>query len=386
MEIQKRSNKRKLWLAIIFLLGAAIILAACGSAQIPTPTPMVDLPIVPSPTPVSLVSFKELWQSSPHADEKAEAFTHWDAEDPQEIPVTCARCHSRTGFLDFLGVDGTTVGVVDNPAKVSTTITCYTCHNEATYTLDSVTFPSGKRIGGLGPEARCMTCHQGRASTSTVNIAIVKAGLTNADTPSADLAFVNSHSISGATPFGTEVQGAYEYYGKSYKGRSVRGDDFFTCIRCHNQHSLQVKIETCDDCHTFDGVDVKNIRVNTTDFDGDGNTAEGISFEIEQIHADLYAAIQAYARNVVGVPIVFDPGTHPYFFTDTNNNDLADPEEINADNKYSNWTPRLLQAAYNYNYVSHDPGAFAHNSIYIIQVLYDSLLDIGGNTSGMTRP
>jgi hypothetical protein len=53
---------------------------------------------------------------------------------------------------------------------------------------------------------------------------------------------------------------------------------------------------------------------------------------------------------------------------------------------YVGWTPRLLQAAYNYQYASKDPGAFAHNSTYVIQVLYDSLEDMGGNVSGMTRP
>jgi hypothetical protein len=366
-----------------FLLGSAVILAACGSSQAPTPAPTRACPPVSVPTPVSIES---LWKSSPHADEKAVAFTHWDAADPQEVPVACAQCHSRTGFLDFLGVDGTAVAVVDKPAKIGTTITCYVCHNEGTLTLDSVSFPSGKRIGILGPAARCITCHQGRASTRTVNIEIAKASLTDDDTPSADLAFVNSHSTSGATPFGSEVQGAYEYYGKSYQGRFVRGGDFFDCTRCHDQHSLKVKVETCGECHTFDGVDVKNIRVTTTDFDGDGNATEGIAFEIEHIHADLYAAIQNYAKNVVGRPIVFDPTTHPYFFTDTNSNGLVDPDEVTSENQYSSWTPRLLRAAYNYNYVAHDPGAFAHNSTYIIQVLYDSLVDIRGDVSGMTRP
>jgi hypothetical protein len=365
------------------LLSLVIVLAACSSSETPTPAPSPDSTPVSVPTPES---FEDLWKSSAHADEKAEAFTHWDAEDPQEIPVGCAKCHSRTGFLDFLGVDGTTVAVVDQPTKIGTTVTCYVCHNEGALTLDSVTFPSGKRIGGLGPEARCMTCHQGRASTRNVDIEIAKAELIDDDTPSANLAFVNSHWTSGATPFGGEAHGAYEYYGKSYQGRFVRGEEFFACIRCHDQHSLEVRVETCGECHTFDSADVKSIRVNTTDFDGDGNTTEGIFFEIEHIHADLYAAIQVYARNVVGTPLAFDPGHHPYFFTDTNHNGLADPDELNSGNRYTNWTPRLLRAAYNYNYVSHDPGAFAHNSIYIIQVLYDSLADIGGDTSGMTRP
>lgn len=386
MATQKHSSKRRLWLTIAFLLGVVVFLAGCGSSETPTPAtpaPIVECPTVSIPTPVS---FDKLWESSPHADKKAEAFIHWDTEDPQEIPVACARCHSKPGFLDFLGVDGTTVGVVDTPAKIGTTITCYVCHNEASLILESVIFPSGKRIGRLGPEARCITCHQGRASTETVNDAIAKVALTDDDSPSADLAFVNSHSTSGATPFGTEAQGAFEYAGKAYQGRFVRGGDFFSCIRCHDQHSLKLKVETCGECHTFDGKDAKNIRVNTTDFDGDGNTVEGEFYEIEQIQSDLYAAIQAYARNIVGVPIVFNPDTHPYFFIDTNSNGLVDPEEINSANKYNSWTPRLLRAAYNYNYASHDAGAFAHNSIYILQVLYDSLIDIGGDASGLTRP
>jgi hypothetical protein len=219
-----------------------------------------------------------------------------------------------------------------------------------------------------------------------VNIAIAKLGLTDDDTPSADLAFVNSHSTSGATSFGTEAQGAYEYDGKAYQGRFNRGEEFFSCIRCHNQHSLKLKTETCEDCHTFDGVEVKNIRVNTTDFDGDGDTAEGAYYEVEQFKTDLLAAIQAYAANVAGAPIAYDFAHHPYFYTDTNGNGLVDPDEVKPDNAYSRWTPRLLRAAYNYNYSTHDAGAFAHNSIYIIQVLYDSLADIGGDTSGMTRP
>jgi hypothetical protein len=381
MEIQ--SGKHKYWLKMIILFGVSIFLFACTTPETPTPAPVVECPTYVAPTPVS---YDVLWASSTHADISAAAFTHWDEANPREIPTNCAQCHSRTGFLDFLGVDGSVTGVVDTPAQTGTVVTCYVCHNEGTLILDYVVFSSGRRIGGLGSEASCITCHQGQASTTTVNNAITKANLPNDDTPGADLAFVNSHSISGATPFGTEAQGAYEYSGKIYHGRFMRGEDFFSCIRCHDQHTLKVKIETCSECHTFDGVDVKTIRVNTTDFDGDGNIVEGAFYEIEQLHTNLLTAIQVYARNVVKIPIVFSLDSYPYYFIDTNNNGIADPEEINIANMYNSWTPRLLRAAYNYNYLSHDSGAFAHNSIYSVQVLYDSLVDIGGDTSGLARP
>jgi hypothetical protein len=387
MERETSSIRWSLWLALACMLGASLVLSACisaaGAGVAPAIAEVVDCPTNETVEPVN---YNEQWASSPHADEDAEAFRHWDADTPQEIPVACARCHSRTGYLDYLGVDGTAIGVVDKPAKLGTTITCYVCHNEATYTVNGAIFPSGKRIGDLGPEALCITCHQGRSSTMAVDIALTKVNLLNDDTPSPDLKFINSHSTSAATSFGSEVQGAYEYKGQSYRGRYMRGEDFFSCTQCHDQHTLEVQVGTCVGCHTFDGEDVKNIRVNSTDIDGDGDAAEGIAYEIEQLDARLYIAIQAYARDRMGVPIAYDLAHHPYFYIDTNANGMVDAEEVFSENAYNSWSPRLLRAAYNYNYAAHDTGAFAHNSTYIAQVLYDSLVDLGGDVSGMARP
>ena len=47
---------------------------------------------------------------------------------------------------------------------------------------------------------------------------------------------------------------------------------------------------------------------------------------------------------------------------------------------------QTLLAAYNYQWVAKDPGAFAHNGKYILQILYDSLRDLGASVSGMVRP
>jgi hypothetical protein len=132
--------------------------------------------------------------------------------------------------------------------------------------------------------------------------------------------------------------------------------------------------------------DLLAIRSSETDFDGDGDVEEGIAGEIDTLRETLYAAVQAYAEETVGTPIVYDSHAYPYFFIDTNGNGEPDPDEANYGNQYNTWTPRLLKAAYNYQYAAKDPGAYAHNAPYIIQVLYDSLADIGGDTAGMTRP
>jgi hypothetical protein len=83
-------------------------------------------------------------------------------------------------------------------------------------------------------------------------------------------------------------------------------------------------------------------------------------------HADRHAVrrIQAYAADTVGTPIAYDSHAYPYFFMDTNANGVVDPEEAVRENGFTAWTPRLLRAAYNYQWASKDPGSFAHNGMY----------------------
>ncbi len=386
MTTRRIFDKRTLWFAIGSLLGITALLAACGTASTAAPCPEVECPECPQVTYLEQTPYEDIWAASAHADEKSKAFTHWDEEDPPEIPIECAKCHSRPGFLDFLGVDGTNAGTVENAVPVGTTITCFACHNEVLTIMDSVVYPSGARIARLGAEARCIPCHQGQASGATVDDAIAEAGITDADTPGEELEFVDSHNASGATPFGAQVQVAYEYDGKTYRGRFTRGGDFLSCIQCHDNHSLELEFETCQECHTSAKEEAKEIRVDSTDYDGDGDIEEGIIGEIETIHEALYTAIQVYASGVAGTPIVHDSNTYPYFFIDTDGNGEAGPGEAIYPNKYNAWTPRLLRAAYNYQFALNDPGAFAHNSDYVIQALYDSLSDVGGGTFGMMRP
>ena len=124
------------------------------------------------------------------------------------------------------------------------------------------------------------------------------------------------------------------------------------------------------------------IRIDPTDYDGDGDTTEGIAGEVETMAAALYATMQTYAAETADTPIVYDGGRYPYMFADANANGTVDEGE----GSYSTWTPTLLKAAYNYQYVQKDPGAFAHNGKYVIQFLYDSINDLGGDVTAMTRP
>ena len=70
---------------------------------------------------------------------------------------------------------------------------------------------------------------------------------------------------------------------------------------------------------------------------------EGIYFELEGLRDKLYEAIQAYSTEVAVAPLVYGEG-YPYFFTDTNDNGVADEDEQVRDNAYASYTPRLAKA------------------------------------------
>lgn len=326
----------------------------------------------------------EQWANSPHADASAEAFAHWNEDDPAEVPTNCAKCHSSTGFEDFLGADGSEFGSVENAVPVGEVIECSACHNEVAQSLTEVTFPSGATITGLADEARCMQCHQGRASTVQVNSAIEDAeALDDPDAVNEELGFINIHYYpAAATKYGTMAMGGYEYEGRSYDALFNHVEPFTTCIDCHDPHTLEVEVEDCSSCHADvrSADDLSNIRTlaSLVDYDGDGDMEEGVLGEIETLQDMLYQGIQAYAANVLETPIVYNAARYPYFFVDAN----ADGEVDDGDTEgYAGWTPRLVKAAYNYQVSLKDPGSYAHGGKYIIQLLYDSIADLNQSLS-----
>jgi hypothetical protein len=260
--------------------------------------------------------------------------------------------------------------------------------------------PSGA-VASFGEEKEsnlCLNCHQGRESTVSVDAAIARAGVGD-DEVSDTLSFRNPHYFAaGATLFGSEAMGAYQYEGKEYAERNGHTRQFDECIDCHGEHSLEIRFEDCADCH--ENIDIESaedvlmiraseddIEIEAIDFDGDGDVTEPIRAEIGALHEALYEAIRTYTAETLGAPVVYAPLNYPYWYGDTNENGVFDPDELNSENRWGMWTPTLLRAAYNYQYVAKDPGGFAHNPKYLLQTLYDSLEAIGGEAAvaGFTR-
>jgi hypothetical protein len=332
---------------------------------------------------------------SGHFAGSQEAFRHWDEDG--SVSAGCALCHSATGLPTF-HQEGVNVS-----APLSNGFLCSTCHFELPdpseevassthYTFTGVTFPSGAVLdAGDTASNLCMVCHQGRNSTDDVD-EILGGLLYDRVYPELQFRQVNIHySAAGATLLGGEARGAYQYLRRTYVGRFVReeileeGIGCNTCTQCHDSHGPEINFEACLRCH--EGIEnPRDVRGDTPDYDVDGDTTEGVAGEIETLHEILYESIQSYARVTSRTPIVYDAHAYPYFFVDTDADGQVDPGENTSSNQYNAWTPRMLRAAYNYQFVAKDPGAYAHNSRYVLQILYDSLSDLGRLRRGMRRP
>ena len=97
---------------VMLIFGA--ILTACGA----TPTPTAAPTEAPTEVPTAIVPdtpYLADWQGSGHADVTTEPFRHWDADDPAEVPTTCAKCHTSAGYQDYIGADGSEAGKVSKP-------------------------------------------------------------------------------------------------------------------------------------------------------------------------------------------------------------------------------------------------------------------------------
>jgi len=381
-------NFKKMLVVLGVMIVVGTVLVACSGAATPAPAG-TDAPVT---APIPDTPYLAEWQGSGHADVAGEPFRHWDdaAENPDGIPTSCAKCHSSDGYQDYLGADGSEAGKVDAavPADHAQGVQCAACHNAVTISKTSVVFPSGVEIKDLGDDARCMECHQGRESKVSIDKAIAAFG-EDVDpdavpTPFKDdagkdvtLGFKNVHYYAAAaTLYGSMTHGGYEYEGMIYDAKNTHVDGYDSCVGCHDPHTLQVKVDQCAFCH--EGVatteDLKNIREvsSSKDYDGDGNVEEGMYYEVQGLQEILLAEIQTYASATAGAEIKYDAATYPYF--------------MGADGKnYPNWTPRLLKAAYNYQVSLKDPGAFAHGNKYIVQLLVDSIADLGGDTSNLAR-
>lgn len=354
---------------------------------------------------IGTASKTQQWQLSGHGAADEEPFRHWDEDylpdgfTPAGIDSDCVRCHSPGGFVEFAMGDPATSQL---PTRA---VDCWTCHNEFDLfanqetryddlvenpALMPVVFPSGDTASFGNNSNMCMSCHQGRESGDSVANADPNTVVQVPDYDSYD--FINIHYYAAAaTLFGNVVNGGYEYPGNLYRGQNMfpgihasQGRNLVDCVGCHmnsslgrdpddpnngrltdtEKHTFLPETQDCNFCHTGD---------RFQDLSG----SPGDNFrEIEVLKAELLSAMQAYATTgdlPIDSPIFYDNDTYPYWF-----NGIKGEDPASFGNRYRNFDFDMLTAAYNYVVATKDPAGYIHNGAYVEQLLYDSILLMGG--------
>jgi hypothetical protein len=364
------------------------------------------------------ITINEQWAASAHAGHFLPAgivdtppFAD-EGHDWKAGSDACKRCHTATGFRDIANDQDNYVAPAFPDDFVATglqqeLIYCWACHYNnrgglrpvTTGGVPGVIFPSGAVASledspgsGTYHSHVCMLCHQGRESGVDVQEAIDSEDVHR---------FINIHYYAAAaTLFGSEVNGGYEYPGKTYVGRNTfpghTAIGKTICVGCHMRlnetepfgeppdHHFLPELTDCNGCHTEVTTSFEQNRgFVTTDYDGDGNTTEGLRFEVLTLENALLAAIQNYAENTIGTCIAYDENSYPYYFVDANCNGVVDADE---EDRYELLDDTLLPAAYNLQVSKKEPGGCLHNHRYVIQLLIDSIQAVGGSVAAYTRP
>jgi hypothetical protein len=292
----------------------------------------------------------EQWAVSGHATYQGAPFTTTFGPGRE----VCMKCHSGTEYVRFIH------GVPDDQLQAGEqrVIACVSCHDLSARDaggnfdlgplrlVEEVPFPSGAVRSLDGGSNLCMVCHQGRASGLTVAERIA-AG---------NLAFVNIHDYAAAaTFFGSEVQSGFEYPGRSYRGMNT--------FPGHLANLGPGQLTVCSSCHLDRGnADHTFIPPLTTCSTGAAACHSGVEFT-DLSGSPVVNKTQIDAMKDQLLALLIAGGVEridgfPYFRNIT--------------------TPNQLQGAYNWQVADKDPCGYIHNGIYMRQLLFDSIEDLGG--------
>ena len=323
----------------------------------------------------------------------------WGAVD-HVYGAGCLRCHTSMGFAEVAPGYG---DAVQTPAEESDGfITCNACHDGVNYPTPedkSLRFSGsvalydyqGVPLANVqaGASAVCVYCHQGREDGSHI------------DDDIADNApqFQDMHYLpAGATLYGMK---GYEYPGKSYAGEHTfhvlagctgchmaEDDPPLDDVGGHTFHMANVPaggatIENtafCEaSCHpTMSALDNPGVA-RTVDWSGIGpaSAKNEVAYLLTVL---LHNAIEAYDGNNDATPDVYYLGGYPYFqlyHLDSRGNPIdVSPEDGIPDYPTQTWEPATAKAVFNWQFLHGEPGAYAHNPKYAVQLLRDSYNDL----------
>lgn len=313
---------------------------------------------------------------SAHGDANGEGWKHYDWRSASR--AACARCHNGTAFVAKLGkeADATNIFTAAEAGKPGEVLSCTSCHTDL---AEGTVRPAGaftasysngatQAFPDVGASNLCVRCHGARENGQSI-----------VNDPDADgvRSFLNSHYLAaGSMVF---ASGGYEYAGQNYDlglhqniGVQNYGDTGANgpCVACH------MGAENAD--HTWEVVTKDETTGVITAVKSDACVKCHGDIPVADMQGtkdDFHTALESLDTALRAKGIHFYP-SHPYFFTATYD---TTPGATNT--AFTNWAgvhglakwKDAMGAAFNYNLIDHDPGAYAHNKAYALKLIADSI-------------
>lgn len=334
------------------------------------------------------------WAESGHGETTASPWAKYEfktrgttsANPATSVATQCVRCHTTTGYINFVTTSFRNISAWGTSSdKTKQVLACNACHDDGNgnsynwnkrRTVPSVigyynysSFSTKKLLVNYAfPDVStsniCMACHVGRESGDTL-VAIEAAGGNFSN-----LSFVNSHYLTaGATIFRAS---GYEYSGRDYDDPSTYLHRYIGIGNLNNTGSDG----PCVTCH------MRPARHTYLPVVTDGN-ADRLLAVIQQVvspvcancHSGGWSAAALEAKKggfrdaLNALKDRLAAKGHPYPFSSS----VKDWETIPTRGYGVGTGVKTMGAAFNYYLLSHDYGAFAHNSIYTKRLIYDSI-------------
>lgn len=329
----------------------------------------------------------------------------------------CQRCHTATGAANFLNAparynaaDNDFSHLADWTASHKTSgqnelLYCWGCHSDAEKgelrnpgALD-FTFSNGATASytDAAHSNLCIACHSGRETGNSIK---------NSTAEFSNTSLVNSHYRAAAGTL--YAKSGYEFVNKDYRpSLGFRHDmtginaplpasvtEKGPCVFCHMgsyaNHTWKItNDEACDLCHA------------------------GTAFSLLTAGKDGYESALELFGAVLDAEGYYFAAVYPYFFTAPYDPGYTETGLCTDNLPVKNWqaggsstfswnstkkscvsSPATagtadtgkdrMGAAYNYNLLIHEPGAFVHNSLYSKRLIFDSIdwLDGDSNLDG----
>lgn len=337
------------------------------------------------------------WAESKHADTTAAgAWAHYNWTEVSgavrndgsaaSSRTSCQRCHTTRGLVKLLTETNgdTTVYVPFNDYDANyrpEMLHCNGCHSDNLGTVRrvgqiTVDFAT---VGFTFPDALtsnlCLACHTGRESGLDI-----KAD-TDAD---GTRSFINSHYLTAGGTVYTAT--GYEYDGQNYDNEPFyahdqigtpsepgTGDNVGPCIGCHmsapEKHHFQPVV-------TDEATDLITEIVSPVCAVCHTGQFELTPAVLNEEKEDFHAALESLNAQLAAQGMFFF-NAHPYFYNApdgaggsfTTWGAVAVSLDLPAVPGYKD----VMGAAFNYNLLEHDPGAFVHNRFYAKRLIFDSI-------------